>query len=337
MFTLDHLSPTEFEEFAYDLLCSLGYKNLSWRKGTGLDASPSDQGRDLEAEEDVKEPDGTIRLDRWFVECKHYKRGIPPTELQGALTWANANAPDYLLFICSNFLSNPAKENLEQYEKQNKPSFKIRVWERKKLEELCVGKLHLLQKYKLSADIQGLDLAHPNHLTYVLSPQLNSLEFLIESLDQLNPELRDKAFSNVYLEVVNPRYRKPNHLGETFGDLKVDPVNYESFKESVRRRSKTGNDISIVHNVVSWTLSWLLHCGNPSTVIKAKEFMHDAKSHFIGELEVEDNKDRKKNLKDMLTWIDKAISTADSRTKESYELYTYICDNLIPRLLTEKY
>src|SRR5262245_60924486 len=49
-FALNHLEPTEFENFCFDVLRSLDFVNLSWRKGTGLAASPADQGRDIEGE-----------------------------------------------------------------------------------------------------------------------------------------------------------------------------------------------------------------------------------------------------------------------------------------------
>jgi len=39
MFSLDELTPTTFEEFCYDLLTALGFVNVNWRKGTGLNSS----------------------------------------------------------------------------------------------------------------------------------------------------------------------------------------------------------------------------------------------------------------------------------------------------------
>src|SRR5947208_11260223 len=102
---------------------------MSWRKGTGLNASPADQGRDIECVFQHKDIDGQ-RDERWFVESKHYKRGVPPDKLQGLLAWAAAERPDVVLIIASNFLSNAAKNFLESYARSNKPSFKIKVWER---------------------------------------------------------------------------------------------------------------------------------------------------------------------------------------------------------------
>jgi hypothetical protein len=51
------------------------------------------------------------------------------------------------LFMCSNFLSNPAKDFLKAYEANRHPPFKIRYWERPTIERLTSGKDELLQKY----------------------------------------------------------------------------------------------------------------------------------------------------------------------------------------------
>src|SRR5437016_2925642 len=108
-FSVDHLNETQFEEFCYDLLGEIGFTNRNWRKGTGLSSSPSDRGRDIECEKDMIDPVGNKYPEKWFVECKHYQRGVPPERLQGILAWANAERPNHVLIIASNFLSNPAK------------------------------------------------------------------------------------------------------------------------------------------------------------------------------------------------------------------------------------
>src|SRR5205823_1171452 len=138
-FSLDHLNDTEFEEFCFDLLSAIGATELSWRKGTGHSSSPADQGRDIECVFRHKDIDGH-REEKWFAESKHYKQGVPPEKLQGALSWASAERPDVLLIIASNFLSNGAKIFLESYARNNKPSFKIKIWERPDLERLVLGK-----------------------------------------------------------------------------------------------------------------------------------------------------------------------------------------------------
>jgi hypothetical protein len=155
---LDSLTNTEFEEFCYDLLAELGFVNLDWRKGTGLSSSPSDRGRDIVAQLERVEIDGTKHLETWFVDCKHYKRGVPPEKIQGLLTWAEAQTPDYALVIASNFLSNGAKDFLTEYERNRHPPFRIRYWEKPALERLTEARDQLLGKYLLDqAEIRTMN------------------------------------------------------------------------------------------------------------------------------------------------------------------------------------
>ena len=150
--SFDNLSPIEFEEFCFDLLQKLSFFNIDWRKGTGLKTSPSDRGRDIVFQREYPDIDGTRYFETWFVECKHHKKGLPPEELQNLLSWANAERPDGVIIIVSNFLSNPAKDYLENYRKNNKPAYKIKYWEQPTLEKLVKNKISLLRKYNLISD-----------------------------------------------------------------------------------------------------------------------------------------------------------------------------------------
>lgn len=153
-FSLNHLTDVDFEQFCYDLLLELKFINLNWRKGTGFATSPSDRGRDIECQHTLEDIDGSIYLEKWFVECKHYQQGVPPDKLQGALAWATAERPDKLLIIASNFLSNPTKDYLASYIQNTRPSFRIKYWEKPDLERLSRDKPILLRKYKLIDDIE---------------------------------------------------------------------------------------------------------------------------------------------------------------------------------------
>jgi len=115
MLELDGLDKTDFEEFCFELFHELGFLNVDRCKGTGLDASPADAGRDIVAQWERKDVDGSKHVETWFVECKHHKKGVPPQKLQGLLAWANAERPHTALVIASNFLSNPAKDYLRDY------------------------------------------------------------------------------------------------------------------------------------------------------------------------------------------------------------------------------
>jgi hypothetical protein len=145
--SFDGLSSSKFEEFCVDLLHASGFVNIDWRKGTGLATSPADKGRDIVCDHPRSEPDGSRHFERWFVDCKHFKKGVPPKELQNLLAWAEADRPDVAVFAVSNFLSNPSKEYLEAYRKNNGPPFKIRYWEKPQLVRMLRRKFTLQRKY----------------------------------------------------------------------------------------------------------------------------------------------------------------------------------------------
>jgi hypothetical protein len=143
----NELTDTDFEEFCYDLMEEKGFINLDWRKGTGKKTSPSDSGRDIIAHLPRRGVERTKRTEKWFVDCKHYEKGVPARDLQNMLAWAQAERPDVALFIVSNFLSNPAKTYLETYKRNNNPPFEIEVWERTQLESMTRGKRDFLQMH----------------------------------------------------------------------------------------------------------------------------------------------------------------------------------------------
>ena len=124
----ERLNDTQFEEFTVDLLHAMEFVNIDWRKGTGKRTSPADGGRDIACQLVRRDVDGSVHLEKWFVDCKHFTRGVPATELQNLLAWAQAERPDTALFVVSNFLSNAAKDNVNKYLSQN-PPFKVKVWE----------------------------------------------------------------------------------------------------------------------------------------------------------------------------------------------------------------
>lgn len=137
------LSPTDFEEFCFDLMSESGFTNVDWRKGTPKPASPSDRGRDITAELERSDVDGHVYRETWFVDCKHYKTGVPPDALQGTLAWATAERPDVVLFVASGFFTNGAKDWLASYRQTTNPAFRLRVWEMPQLRRLLMDRLDL--------------------------------------------------------------------------------------------------------------------------------------------------------------------------------------------------
>jgi hypothetical protein len=334
-FSLNSLTDTEFENFCFDVLQSLGFVNLSWRKGTGLTSSPSDQGRDIQGNLLRRDVDGREHHEKWFIECKSYLKGVPPDKIQGAITWANAERPDVLLFIASNFLSNPTKNYLENYEETNKPPYRIKVWERKDLESLTAGKNSLRLKYGLPTEIAFLSILNDYHIVYSMKPHLNTVEYFIELMDSLVPSKRDEAFSFAYHDLINPHYRKSVSGKEKLADLEIDSTDYDAFRKKCLS-SESKDSPSFVHKLVTSALAWLFHMADKTSIEDTQSNLRWIVERLEADIANEEDEERRGKLTRMLDLPNASLEELPSRVENHYELYTYVCNELVRKLLMEK-
>jgi len=340
-FSLDHLNETEFEEFCYDLLGELGFVNINWRKGTGLVSSPSDRGRDIECQLERTDIDGNKYFEKWFVQCKHHKKGVPPTELQGILTWATAENPDKVLIIASNFLSNPAKDFLKDYERTNKPRFKIKIWERPDLDRLTLDRPQLLRTYEIVGEPSVgepsyLSILHPTHILYMKGIQLNSLDYLFRILDKLDPGKRDEVLGWTYKVIIKPRYREPiPGKKETLGELRIGDVSYDIFKRSCYQivTKNVIEEYLLVFLIINLTLQFWLSLGDKSSIDESISRMEHMLAFFQSKLreEAED----KEALQGIIRLTEDSIRNAPANIQRNYEVYEYFCENVVSALLLE--
>jgi len=330
-FSFDHLDSTTFEQFCYDLLVEMGFSNVTWRKGTGLETSPADQGRDIECEF-LKKDIGETYLEKWFVEAKHYKTGVPPEKLHSAITWAESKRPDVLLFIVSNFLSNPAKEYLEAYKQNNKPSFRIRVFERPDIECYTAEKKRLLQKYKLSTPYKFLSLLHPAHIQYLKFYAINTLDYFFKVIDTLDPVKRDKIFDCIFHVVIAPRFFTPRSDNEKIADLMLDKCDYGAFKKKCYELEKYTSDVFLIPSIMNFTLNTLLDYGDSFSLdIKIKR-----NQELVASLEKGTNLKNLEIRKQMIQTVKGVIDRLPEQTKEYYQLYQEFCESVIPKLFLER-
>lgn len=338
-FSLNHLSDVEFEEFCYDLLCELGFVNLNWRKGTGLSSSPSDSGRDIECQREVTEIDGNKYLEKWFVECKHYEKGIPPDKVQGALAWATAEKPDVLLIIASNFLSNPTKDYLRKYQENNAPRFKIKVWEKTDLERLSSAKSRILRKYKIAEDFPFLSILHPAHVLYIQKPSFNTLNYFFELLDTLNPKRRDAVLGWIYEFIIKPRYEV--HTVEMLGrqveipGKPIDEVSYEAFKKSCYQLRGIIDEVLLVFLIVSFVLQFSFSVSDITSV--GEKLSANERTYEYLRKQAKEEPDKKDEIERMISTTQRLFEGLPERTKRNYEDYEYICEHIVTQLFLEEF
>ena len=331
--SFDNLTSTQFEEFCYDLLRDMGFVNLNWRKGTGHDSSPSDQGRDIQCELEVKDVDGQKYMETWFVECKHHKKGIPPAELGGALSWADAEQPDKLLIIASNYLSNLSKENLEK--RQGKASYRIKYWENKQLQDLTLGKgrTALLMKYELLGELPFVKLLHPAHLLFLRKVPLNTLDYFFEVLDSVDPNKRNTAMDLAFHTIIQPRYREPISGSETRRERLIDEISFRIFKERCQELTKYFPGEIIVFLCLHLTLWQLFHSADMSR----REELIDSHEYTIeySRKRISEKPGEAKDLENLIQKTQEWILNVDENLKENYKLYNYFCTQVVLKMLVE--
>jgi hypothetical protein len=343
-FSLNHLSDVQFEEYCYDLLVALGYRNVHWRKGTGKSSSPSDRGRDIECQYPREDADGTTSFETWFVDCKHYIEGVGPDKLQNAIGWATAKRPHTLLFIASNFLSNGAKDFLAEYEQANNPPFRILYWERPKLEYMSAGRVTLRQKYRLPIDFPFLDIVHPAHLTYIRKMHINTLRYMFECFDACDDATKRDHILWWPRQIILGRFYRVK--GDTSdGDIlvrRVAKASHEEFKAACYEIVRSGIIDQVVFTtfIVSLSLQFCLEYGDTTAIGEHAARLNESLelSRNFREIYVETFQRRghtEADLESFNAWMEQHVRDLPKEVEEGRELYVYFCEQVVQRLVDQ--
>ena len=335
-FSFNHLDSVEFENFCFDLLSEIGFINLNWRKGTGFKSSPSDKGRDLQGNIIKEEIDGNKYLEKWFFECKHYKKGIPATELSNAINWASAERPDVLLIIASNFFSNSAKDYIDTYIRENKPSFKIKCWERTDLEKLVIKYNNIIIRYKLSPLLGQLHNISPIHLLYITNLSFNSLNFLFSLIDKIDIKIRDEILGHTFTYIINPRLRKPVTMKETMRELLMDDISYESFKKNCLEIIKIIPEDLLINSIITYTLQYLYLMSDKTKIEEIRNNHRFLINSLKDEILMKKTSEEKKEVQEMISDSEKMIKEIPEIMDNRYKNYIYFCENIVSELFKEK-
>ncbi len=333
MINLNELNSIEFEELCYDLLTKLGFINISWRKGTGKTSSPSDSGRDIEASLVRNDIDNKVYEEKWYIECKHYEKGVPADKIMNAITWASAEKVDTLLIISSNFLSNSCKQYLEKV--KDTCHFRIKIWENKDLESMLNNHIDLLHKYKIKNSNNILELMNPYHISYIKSLPCNTLKYFYNTLEKLDEKRIEEILSGTYYLYAKVNLKKPINMNAKVGETIMNPYTYENFQKVCEKNLAVSTEMFVVNGIVSMTLQTLFHQGNINNI----DYFIQNRKRLIESMDIavkrgEFNND---NIKNLIQKYKNELNNIPDQVKKSYDLYNYFCNNVVAELLKEEY
>lgn len=141
--SLLELSSTEFENLTFDLVVSMGLKNVSWR------TPGADGGRDIEAEEAVIDFSGMHTSKKWFIECKRYAGSVDWPTIYGKLSYADNHQADYLLMCTTSQFTPTAISQANNWNSQRRKT-QIRLWPKQNLEHQLLSYPDVQLKYGLT-------------------------------------------------------------------------------------------------------------------------------------------------------------------------------------------
>lgn len=140
---LGELTPEQFENLIYDLVTSLGLRNVNWR------TPGADGGRDIEADEIAPDFSGVHVSKRWFIECKRYKSSVDWPTIYGKLAYADSFGADYLL-MCTPSKYTPAAISQTEAWNSKRRDLQVRLWPGHVLEQQLQAYPDILSKFGLA-------------------------------------------------------------------------------------------------------------------------------------------------------------------------------------------
>lgn len=170
---ISKLDPTDFENFAYDLLQSAGMRNMVWR------TPGADGGRDIEGQALFNDLSGAITVQKWYVECKRYSTSVDWPTLWGKIAYADNHHADYLLLVTNNNPSPNCETQIATWNGQRKRP-QVRVWRGYELDKIAQAYPAVATKYGLRDKSAPLDVEFLSLLmevTKVAQASYSALEF----------------------------------------------------------------------------------------------------------------------------------------------------------------
>lgn len=333
-----NINSTQFEELCFELLQSIGCRNVNWRKGTGYDNSPSDSGRDIECEYYRYDTLlGEMIVEKWFIECKHYKSGVSPNVLTGATQWAIAEQPDRLIIMTTSFLTNPCKEFLKKLNQQNK--FKISYWEKPKIEKMLLGYKNLLRKYDIEYKDNLINIINDIHIEYIKRISWNSIDDLKHFFNNLSKETQEEICGIVSLILI--RDRSMEEFKNKFNTHEIVDLVFEKIEEIAKISSEQFSVFSFVQCV----LSNFINFGNENHMEKMLRendkfsvFIRENGKDIIQRVEKETGEtinNHQEFIEDMINKMNKSPEQIQLESQKRFELYKEFCEKVVINLINK--
>jgi len=171
----------------------------------------------------------------------------------------------------------------------------------------------------------------------MLRPSFNSLDYLFETLDSLDGEVREELLDFSFFSLLNPRFKNAETGTEKLIDLMLDAVDYATFRRRCYELSSQRiSEDFLVRAIVSETLAWAWDFGDPSRVDEVIRRNRGAIAYCEKTLLTEKNEQRKSALEGMIERSRERIASAPDNPKRWSSHYKRFCEVVLPGLMLEE-
>ncbi|QQD13144.1 restriction endonuclease [Sphingobacterium sp. UDSM-2020] len=203
----------QFEELCYDILHKYQFHSLSWRQGGG------DKGRDIEALFTVINPIITSYTEKWFIECKHYSKGIPIEQISGKLDWAVAEKVQHFVLMTNSYPSIATAEYIEK--RQRELNFKVHIIDGKLLKQKLLVFPDLVVKYFADDAVVLIQGMLRQWLSHDILPDIVALYKISKLIDARALNIEELTF--LFFAFESCDYED----AITFGDLDIEEFSFD--------------------------------------------------------------------------------------------------------------
>ena len=205
------------------------------------------------------------------------------------------------------------------------------------LEQFISARPELERKYRVHSTSPWFSV-HPAHAQYVLHPPLNSIDFFLRILDEMDTPTRDRLFEFAYLWIIKPRFRRPRPGDKVPADRMLDRLDYPGFRRKCEELIKGEHlsDLFLVQAIVSDALRWAWSHGDPEQLERVVQNHRYAIEHTDEKLSEETDPKRRAELSKFRDFMQGLMESAPERQREAQRCYKVLCESILPVLYLEE-
>jgi hypothetical protein len=171
-----------------------------------------------------------------------------------------------------------------------------------------------------------LGLMHPAHLTYIKAQPLNTLQYFVKTLYDLEPDKRDEIIKCAWYFLFYSEDEREESRS-LLRDKDSEKL-FEEFAVKCLQVSKVFHEVLLVMAMTQYMLYELSRLGDKTNTDRIKSNLVGLADH----IQRDNAKEGELGRDEFVDRIVEDATNLEEKTEEYYNLYVYFCENVLVRL-----